>query len=65
MAVGDSRTGDIRMVQALLDVDRGLTEWEVRFAESLGRQVFDRLNTLTDRQRAAVRRILDRIGDKR
>jgi len=54
--------GDQAIVRMLLDVEEGLSDWEVRFVESLGRWVFDEGRQLTDRQRAKVDEVLVRLG---
>lgn len=55
---------DRKLVQRLLDVEEGLTRWEVEFAEGLARAAAEgrRLNGV---QRAKVEQILDRIDSQR
>ena len=47
------------VVDALLEIDHGLTGWETDFAESLGRWVIDDKRKLTPKQRATAVRILE------
>lgn len=48
------------LVQELCKVDHGLTEWEVKFVEDISKQVLDRKEKLTDKQR---RKALDIWGE--
>ena len=57
----DRAQADARDVKALLAVEEGLSEWEVSFAESLGRQVCGDRRPLTARQREVLDRILTRL----
>ena len=52
------------LVTELCAVDEGLTDWEVGFAESLGRRVFDTGRGLTGKQRARAQAIMDRIDER-
>lgn len=51
---------DRKLVQELLDIEEGLTDWEVEFAESVSRWL-DTRERLTDAQRRKVEAILARI----
>lgn len=53
---------DTSLVEALLDVDSGLTEWELDFVDNLGRQVIDQQRELSEKQRAKAEEIRDRLG---
>lgn len=58
---GDSTPADKHtqsLVRELLDVEHGLTDWEVTFIESLAD-----LRTFTTKQAAKVRQIHERITD--
>lgn len=55
---------DRDLVQALLDIEAGLTDWEVEFSESLSRWL-DSHDTLTNKQRAKAEQILAEVGEKR
>lgn len=57
----DRAEADKRDVVRLLAVEEGLTEWEVRFAESLGRQVCGDRRPLSPGQRAKLDAILERL----
>ncbi len=50
------------LVDDLLDIDQGLTDWEVNFAESVSRQ-FDERGTLSQKQLATVEKILAEKGN--
>lgn len=58
----DRAEADKRDVVRLLAVEEGLTEWEVSFAESLGRQVCGDRRPLSTKQRAKLDAILERMG---
>lgn len=62
MSGGGYLEPDRQLVAELLAVDSGLTDWEVRFAESLSQQVDDEDRALSDRQREVVEGILRRLG---
>lgn len=49
------------LVQQLLEVEAGLSDWEVSFAESIVRQLEDGL-VLTDKQKAKLEDVLDRLN---
>lgn len=53
---------DEENVRKALDIERGLTEWEVEFVESVGHQVIDDERALTEKQRAKLDEILKRMG---
>lgn len=53
---------DKRLVDELCAIEDGLSEWEVEFTESVSRWVIDDRRLLTDKQRATVERILERLG---
>lgn len=53
---------DEELVEQLLDVESGLTEWEVDFIDNLGRQVIDQQRELSEKQRAKAEQIRDRLG---
>ena len=50
---------DRDLVDALLEIGHGLTEWETGFAESLGAWVIGNTRKLTPKQRATATRILE------
>ena len=50
---------DQRFVARLIEIERGLTDWEVDFIESLSRRV--ETQTLTDRQRERAEAIANRL----
>ena len=59
--MSDLRGEDQGMVDDLLNIEEGLTTWEVEFAESLHRYLKN-YPTLTETQRSKVREILDEKG---
>lgn len=61
-AVVPGETPDERDVRILCEVESGLTEWEVRFAESLRVFVIDRGEALSPKQRGTLDRILTRLN---
>lgn len=52
---------DEELVEALCDIDDGLTEWEVEFVESIAKQ-FKAKGYLTSGQRTKAEQILDEKG---
>lgn len=61
-SLGRSYTQDKDDVEALCNIDEGLSTWETQFVESIAMQVLDRGNTLSPKQREVVDRILERRG---
>lgn len=54
------RADDAEIVEALCDVDEGLSEWEVEFVDSLAKWLKDR-GPLTEKQRAKAEQILSKL----
>ena len=52
---------DADLVKALLDVEEGLTGWELDFADSIAKQV-EAGRELSDKQREKIEQILERLG---
>lgn len=50
---------DRELVDALCEIEEGLTEWEVNFVDSITKQVIDQARTLSSKQRAKAEAILD------
>lgn len=55
---------DRDLVQALCDIDHGLTDWEVDFVEDIARQVLDRKQGLTPKQLEVALRIQEKKGKR-
>lgn len=53
---------DRELVDALCDIDRGLSDWEVEFIEGIASQVHDRRQPLSPRQLSIALKIHDRAG---
>lgn len=49
-----------KLVQQLLDIEAGLSDWEVSFAESVVQQL-EEGSVLTDKQKAKLEDVLDRV----
>lgn len=54
---------DADLVLKLLNVESGLTPWELEFAESLAKWL-DENDTLTNKQRAKAEQILAELGER-
>ena len=52
---------DRELVDALCDIERGLTDWEVEFVEGIARQVHDEKRALTPKQLEVALKIHDRL----
>lgn len=52
---------DGEIIEDLLSVETGLTDWEVGFVESIA-ESFDQYKSLTDLQRKKAEEILERLG---
>lgn len=52
---------DHALVKKLAGIERGLTDWEVEFVESIAEQI-QRNRSLSPKQRACGERILERLG---
>ena len=59
--MSDQRDEDRGLVHELLDIEKGLTEWEVEFTESLSRWL-ETHETLTEKQRVKADEILMQKG---
>ncbi len=52
---------DIELVERLLDIEEGLSDWEADFAEQLGKRVHDQEWELSIKQRNRAQKILRRV----
>ena len=52
---------DLDLINDLLEIDSGLTEWELTFAESVAKQMLDLGRAMTAKQRAKALSILERF----
>jgi len=53
---------DQKEVRTALDIDKGLSSWEVGFLESIAKWVIDDGNPLTSKQRSKLDQILEKHG---
>lgn len=57
----DERLTDKELTDSLCEIDRGLSDWEVDFVESLAKQV-ESNRKLSDKQRTIAERILSKLS---
>jgi hypothetical protein len=52
---------DKELVDTLCEIDRGLSDWEVDFVESIAKQV-EQHRSLSEKQRAIANRIMSKLA---